>query len=115
MTDAQKRGRKAAATLKADNPDHFREIGAEGGRKTPGTFKTKRGLAKKAGKRSGQVRKLKGFDRKIEALRTELGYEKDVDERAAITEKISELEMDRHLYEVEINGGHHHAGMEYEQ
>lgn len=114
MTDAQKRGRKAAATLKADNPDHFREIGAEGGKKTPGTFKTKRGLAKKAGKRSGQVRKLKGFDRKIETLRGDLKNADDAD-TAMITQKIAELEMDKHLYEIEINGGHHHAGMEYEQ
>lgn len=115
MTDALTKSQKAAATIRKKRPKFFEEIGAEGGAKTPGTFKTKRGLAKKAGKRSGQARKIKGIKSRIDVLKAEMADpEIDATERVAISSKIFEMTDELRLLEVEFDGGRMVEGMAYE-
>lgn len=108
------RGQKAAATLKSNNPKHFNEIGAEGGKKTPGTFQTKRGLARSAGKRSGQARKLKGLLNKIAAIEAEMP-QLDRDDQIQAQAKIVALNEEHRRLRIEYEGGHSVEGLEYIQ
>lgn len=114
MTDEHTKSQKAAATIKKKRPNFYPEIGAIGGSKTPGTFQTKRGLAKKAGIRSGQARKIKGITRKIEELEKARPSQAP-DDQQSIDRQVSELMYERKILEIEYGGGHHVEGLEYEQ
>lgn len=65
-------GKKAAATIKKNNPTFYKEIGSKGGKKTAGTFKTIKGFAAKAGRLSGLKRGINKLTAEIANLENQL-------------------------------------------
>jgi general stress protein YciG len=58
MAGTKEGGKAAAATNKANDPDFYRKIGAEGGKKgTTGGFYARRDIARSAGALGGKISK----------------------------------------------------------
>lgn len=81
------RGQKAAKTL---GKKHFAKIGAKGGTKTPGTFKTLPGFATRAGKISGLSRRLKMLERHHAAA----GADNDIEAVTRLNAEIAQTKRD---------------------
>lgn len=66
MSGTKAGGKKAAATNLKRNPEFYKEIGAIGGRNSPGSFQSDRALASRAGKVGGtKSRKLPPWKQKV--------------------------------------------------
>ncbi len=88
------RGQKAARTL---GREHMAKIGSRGGKHAPGNFAVKRGLAKRAGIRSGMARRLKKLAIEIDTLEKQEQPQRDV---------IQSLRAQYTKLQAELEGGH---------
>lgn len=96
--------RKSRANQDKFSKAHMAKIGAKGGKKAPGTFKTKRGLAKAAGIMSGKRRRLNAINREIHEIEEAIAADMPEDDAVIATQKKLELFGQAQVLEMELEG-----------